>query len=195
MSSNPERKRSASGVGPDIENNVQYTELPDVAVPSPVVPSSVVPSSVVPSPAVPSPAVPSPAVPSSLTYYICGAIVVCIIVAPFVVCDLYWSFNDITCQDTPTRVGITLGEWLMVDGFAILSILFFTLAAYTFEFTKHIVVLSVAKMYKMFGIIWFIVGGVLIWRDLNNCSEPLHDYVQTRVILGLLSYAYNVVKS
>ena len=172
MSSQTERKRSDSGVGPDIENNVQYTQVPVV--------SSVVPSSVV---------------PSEVKYYICIAILVCTMVGPFVACDLYWSFSDITCQNTPTRVGITLRKWLMVDGFLILSILFCTLSAYTFEIAKHFVVLFLAKIYKMFGIIWFIVGGVLIWRDLDNCSAPLHDYVQARVILGLLSYAYNLVKS
>ncbi len=216
------RKRSSSGVGPDIENTVQYTDVPVVenvvpftvvsstvvsstvvssavvssaVVPSPVVPSPVVPSPVVPSQAGPSTVVPSQAGPSEVKYYTCIAILVCTMVGPFVACDLYWSFSDITCQNTPTRVGITLRKWLMVDGFLILSILFCTMSAYTFEIAKHFVVLFLAKIYKMFGIIWFIVGGVLIWRDLDNCSEPLHDYVQARVILGLLSYAYNLVKS
>jgi len=188
-----DRKRSESGVGPDIENNVQYTEVPDVVDPSP---SPVVPSQVVPSQVVPSQVVPSQVVPSSLKYFICCTITMCILVGPFIVCDLYWSFNDITCQNTPTRVGITLGEWLMVDGFGLLSILIFVMVAYKLGVLKNCT--AVLFIYKVFAIIWFIVGGVLFWRDLdhlNNCSNPLSDYVQVRIIMGLLSYAYNVVKS
>lgn len=53
-------------------------------------------------------------------------IIIIIIFLPFVICDLYFGYNDDSCIFIPninSKIDITLGIWLRVDGYLLLTII------------------------------------------------------------------------
>ena len=115
-----------------------------------------------------------------------------VILFPFIFCDLYYSFNSISCQNDSTPIGFTLATWLQVCGFyTIGSIIFITLCAVlSLKYECMIIILTIVQYTSsLFSFAWLIVGCVMFWRYLEpsgNCNSDISNYMWARLIIGIV---------
>lgn len=119
-------------------------------------------------------------------------IVLLIFTLPFIVCDLYYSYNSISCQNESTPIGFDLATWLKVSGFSglgylVLAIIFSTISI------KHewaVFVMKIIKfLFSLYYMVWLIIGCVLFWKYLEpsgSCNSSVSDYMWARLIIGLI---------
>ena len=123
----------------------------------------------------------------------CVGITVLVLLSPFIICDLYFAYNSISCQHDTSPVGITLTTWLEVAGFSLIGFIG------SFLLTTSIVVccglksmvwfVPVQWLFSLFSFAWLIVGCVLFWRYLDpsgDCGRDVSDYMWARLIIGLI---------
>lgn len=119
-------------------------------------------------------------------------VIICII--PFMICELYWGYNDISCQDKHNKlVGVSIGSWLLVDGFIMLaqSVIILLLAC---MLDLLVCCLPFLTVLKYFVFCWTCTGCALYWGDgesgleaTHACGKQLQGYLNTRLALGLMN--------
>lgn len=127
--------------------------------------------------------------------YSCVGITVLALLSPFIICDLYFAFNSISCQHDLTPVGITLSTWLQVAGFSLIGfIVSFVLMVSTvtcchYNTDSMVLFAPFQWAFSLFSFAWLIVGCVLFWRYLDpsgTCERNVSDYMWARLIIGLV---------
>ena len=131
----------------------------------------------------------------TLRYYL-GFLAISLL--PFMICELYWGFNDISCQNQSTNYvqnQITIGTWLKVDGFVLLSQVVFILSALCSGLDNSCCCICSGCISFFLQIVlscWLGLGCVLFWAGKNNaisngdCGKQLNVYIWTRLILGII---------
>lgn len=112
-----------------------------------------------------------------------------IVVLPFPIMDLYFSYNEMTCQHTQfTAIDLTLYQWLLTDGLT--QLFFFMLFFWGFYF-EFVILLHIIKAFQhLFVFVWTVVGGVLFWHfslQDDHCGYNLKMYMWIRLLAGLIS--------
>jgi hypothetical protein len=119
-------------------------------------------------------------------------IYMCIFILPFAICDLYYSYNQISCQNIVSpNMDLTIGIWLKVNGYLLLSILFIPVLIFFENKYIKIIIPIIFVLVRIFVLSWLIVGAVLFWRDIepmNKCSKRVNSYIWVRLIIGLVTY-------
>jgi hypothetical protein len=134
---------------------------------------------------------------SSCCIIFCAMLVIAIFCLPFVICDLYFAYNDISCQYDSNPVGITLSTWLKTSGFVVTGylILFLVLVQYSLNNECNKFLLNVIKyIFSGFLLAWIIVGSVIFWKYLEpsgTCNKTISDYMWVRLIIGLVGIYFN----
>ncbi len=134
---------------------------------------------------------------SSCCIIFCAILVMAIFCLPLVICDLYFAYNDISCQYYSNPVGITLATWLKTSGFAVTSylILFLILVPHSLNNECNKLLLNLVKyIFSGFLLAWIIVGSVIFWKYLEpsgNCNKNISDYMWARLIIGLVGIYFN----
>jgi hypothetical protein len=114
-----------------------------------------------------------------------------ILSSPFIIADLYFAYNDISCQNIIIPYfHFTIGTWLKIDGFILLvwSVVIFFMQIKQLIKNKRFVILS--YIIKIFFSVWTIIGSVMFWKYLepvNICNTVFSNYLWARLVLGLAS--------
>lgn len=122
----------------------------------------------------------------------CAILITIISELPFIVCDLYFSYNSISCQYNPTPIGFDLSTWLKVSGFSVLGYIGYAIIllilSIKYEWIK--ILISVTKyLVALFFLAWLIVGSVMFWKYLEpsgTCNSDISNYMWARLIICLL---------
>ncbi len=122
----------------------------------------------------------------------CATITVLILIVPFIVCDLFFAYNNISCQHDLNPIGFSLSTWLAVSGWSLLGflgLLCLLMICLSCETKGSISVMIVQYLYSVFSFAWLIVGCVMFWRYLDpsgNCDRDVSNYMWARLIIGLV---------
>jgi hypothetical protein len=121
--------------------------------------------------------------------YWCGLICMLVLSSPFIIADLYFAYNDISCQNIIIpNFNFTIGLWLKIDGYILLvwSIIVFYIQINHLIINKRFIILN--YIVKLFCSIWTIIGAVMFWKYLepvNICNTVFSNYLWARLVLGL----------
>ena len=123
---------------------------------------------------------------------------------PFIVCDLYFALNDITCQhEKGNNIKINLSQWLIVSSFfqiSTLCIIFYIVNSadnITNKPEKNIK--YYIKYYYTFGQLfvfsWLVTGSILFSREIlpnGNCNKSITSYITAKLILGFIGQLFGL---
>ena len=127
--------------------------------------------------------------------YSCVGFTVIVLLSPFIICDLYFAFNSISCQHVETPIGITLTTWLLTAGFSLVGLIVTfalglgVIACCGCDKDSMILFVPIQWAFSLFSFAWLIVGCVLFWRYLDpsgDCARDVSDYMWARLIIGLI---------
>ena len=133
--------------------------------------------------------------PVNAALFCCAGFVVLLLVLPFILCDLYYAYNSISCQHDETPIGISLSTWLKVSGFSAVGVIstliliFISTACYEYGPNTNLKLVPIQWLYHLFSFAWLIIGCVLFWRYLDQsgeCGRDVSDYMWARLIIGLI---------
>lgn len=143
------------------------------------------------------------------TILFCLFCCVMIFTLPFIVCDLYFAYNDTsTCMNSDIlgfSISITLKTWLEVDGWTMFSMVLLMLTAalgsiISAEVGVALLLCTVCLwvIYNVFRFAWLIVGAVMFWGYLSpsaTCSEQVNGYMWALLIISLIGVIANFFTS
>jgi hypothetical protein len=127
------------------------------------------------------------------------------IMTPFIVCDIYFAMNDVSCvnQKTP-EMDIVMRVYLLSSGLISL-IMTGLIDIYILSTSNNLLtsnneenqdgVYCLLYLFKytfqIFNFSWLITGCVLFWAymDINACAKPVYDYLMARFIIGIITTA------
>jgi hypothetical protein len=126
------------------------------------------------------------------------------IMTPFIVCDIYFAMNDVSCvnQKTP-EMDIVMRVYLLSSGLislimtGLIDIYILSISNNLLKTEQHeddgiSCLLYIFKgLFQTFNFAWLITGCVLFWAymDINACDKPVYDYLMARFIIGIISTA------
>lgn len=145
--------------------------------------------------------IPEPEPKPILSSTMCAKIIIVIILAvfmlPFGITNLYYAYTDNSCVNLPAgRLAITLKDFLLVDGYYLLSA--FTIVSAFIIFTDNlkkdnnndsmlckIFGLLVSIIFKTFTLSWLILGAVIFWKLIDNdlCDNGIYNYIYAMTII------------
>jgi|LauGreDrversion4_2_1035121.scaffolds.fasta_scaffold21390_4 hypothetical protein len=127
----------------------------------------------------------------------CATITVLMVITPFIICDLYFAYNDISCQHDSNPIGFNLSTWLAVSGLSMIGFLGLfgiLLICVGCKPKGAIPVVVLQYVYSLFSFAWLIVGCVMFWRYLDpsgNCNSNVSNYMWARLIIGLVGVFFS----
>lgn len=122
-----------------------------------------------------------------------------IFLTPFIVCDLYYAYNDTSCVNnviTNYNISFTLATWLKVNGWILVSIVSICLILGIVICCSPTVGVILGSLFALiigfmgvFNLIWIIIGSIMFWGDLDKtklCNKGLSDYMYARLIICII---------
>jgi hypothetical protein len=125
----------------------------------------------------------------------CTFMIFFILYIPFIACDLYYSYNEISCQNIVSpNMDLTIGTWLKVNGYLLISLLFMPVfMLFADDKNKCIITFMwiILMLIRIFVFSWLIVGAILFWRDIEpmgKCGKSVDSYIWARLIMGIIGF-------
>ena len=128
---------------------------------------------------------------------LCSTLVVIVLMAPIIVCDIYFGFSDNSCiNEMPDGLNYTMKLYLLVSGFMGLSWLLFII--YTTcslsisndnNQTSIICAGCIGLIGLIFNLIWNILGAVTFWGSIykgGHCDSETSTYIYVSLIIKLI---------
>jgi len=128
------------------------------------------------------------------------SIFISIIALPFIVCDLYYAYNDTSCvQEYPNKFNINLKIYLLLSGYMLLSnitIIIFGLCMTSHRYNDFInvsvmIILGILMIIcGLFNAIWNIIGAIVFWGNIyknDNCDNNISTYIFVSLIIKLFA--------
>lgn len=141
---------------------------------------------------------------------ICISFITTSLLSIFAICDVYYGTTDITCvsQSQETHhLNITLKSYLLASGIIVFSfIVLLNIGIFLLDIrpfpqkenndTDALIFWTTLCKWLLngFGFSWLILGSVLFWAytDITECSQPVHDYLFARFIIGIVMTAGSI---
>lgn len=111
--------------------------------------------------------------------------------------DISVAFNDISCQNIVTPIGMSLSFWLQVYGYFNVGII---LIAILFDCILHVNMKKMVTVYNyiniiylLFSIPWLVIGFIIYWKYFESsdfCNLNISNYMSSRLIIGSI---YNLI--
>lgn len=118
---------------------------------------------------------------------------------PFIICDLYYSYNEISCQNIVSpHMDLTIATWLKVNGYLLISLLSLPVFGIFMDNKNkctNTIMWIILMLIRIFILSWFIVGSVLFWRDIepmDKCGKSVDSYIWARLIIGIVGFIINL---
>jgi hypothetical protein len=141
---------------------------------------------------------------------LCVTIITASTMIPFIVCDMYYGLNDITCINQKNiDFNLTMYDYLIVN--SICGIILFTIINCVVYFINGnddnidnkynnnnlllyiynvilVISLIIIQSLVLFNIIWLIVGFMILWKYMNthSCSLTVFNYLSYSLIIKLI---------
>jgi hypothetical protein len=127
---------------------------------------------------------------------ICTSALVIITMAPIIVCDIYFGFNDNSCvNEMPNGFNITMKAYLLVSGFAgvaCLLAIIYTIWSRSNDDNNIITsfyLKTIGIIIGLFQLMWNILGAVTFWKTIykgGNCDLMISTYIYVSLIIKLI---------
>ena len=126
---------------------------------------------------------------------------------PFIVCDLYFGYEQNFCTLIPANdvgINLTLRTWLLVSGYLALSmmLLLFLLIIKVIANVEsaHLLIwyYLLYELVSLFNFCWIIVGAVMFWGYLypkNLCNDSVGVYMYARLVLGFIGIVFGIISN
>ena len=128
------------------------------------------------------------------------ALIFFIIFFPFLVCNLYYAYQDPSCVDfrpppNANDIKMSLAQWLQVDAYIMLGfIVFFFIIGIIAWTSPHLICCygfweGLHVFYIIWRMTWLIVGAVIFWKGLNPtgfCDTRVRRYMFAMLIIGFI---------
>jgi hypothetical protein len=116
---------------------------------------------------------------------LCKLFLMLALIAPFILFDLYFAYNDNSCTKLDAgKLIVNLSDILKIDGlFHILLFIIITLLL-CISNNRDILTL-ILKLMSTFDIAWSVLGSVIFWGLINNnlCNVSLYNYLYAKFIV------------
>ena len=127
---------------------------------------------------------------------ICTSVLLFIIMAPIIICDIYFGFNDNSCvNEMPNGFNITMKAYLLVSGFvglACLLAIIYTVWSPSNDDNNIITsfyLKTIGIIIGLFQLMWNILGAVTFWKTIykgGNCDVMISTYIYVSLIIKLI---------
>ena len=123
-----------------------------------------------------------------------------IVVIPFIVCDLYFALNDITCQhEKGNNIKMNLSHWLIVCSVLEISsicITYYLVISLVDITSKPAKIIGYYNTFsQLFGFSWLVTGSILFSREVlpnGNCNKSISSYITAKLILGFIGQIFGL---
>jgi hypothetical protein len=118
-------------------------------------------------------------------------IILCLSIFPII--ELYFGIKYKDTFLCDTTININLSTWLIVKGSVSIfsTILIFLTILSDKNSLIYCIFSALVILYKIFLIIWLIIGSIIFWKDCTNLEEnDLNIFMYFSLILGFLSFLH-----
>ena len=122
------------------------------------------------------------------------------ITVPFIVCNLYYAYNDTSCVTiNPRQFSINLKMYLALDGIVgaiALFIIIFAACCIKEEpnSSNNFCLNMFGNITTAFGIAWTIIGAIIFWKLIDNreCDRAVYNYISAQLIIKFICYSLRI---
>jgi hypothetical protein len=127
-----------------------------------------------------------------------------VFVSPFIICDMYFAFNDKSCvNQTFVSLQVNMFVYLLVNSIIGIIVVLITYSIiFIFdryeELTEIVICCSkfISHILNGFFVIWTMVGCMIFWgyMDKSKCSKIVYDYLFVKLFLSIVTITSMVFK-
>ena len=137
---------------------------------------------------------------------IASIIFIFIISIPFIICDLYFAYNDDSCIEIYPKyiIFMNMKAYLLVSGYytiGLMCVLICNLQFLSIENkNSNVIFMSILSVIinvsKVFLIIWNTIGAFIFWGTLYNvekCKTIVYNYFFVSLVIKLLAILFHII--
>jgi len=137
---------------------------------------------------------------------IASIIFIFIISIPFIICDLYFAYNDDSCVEIYPKyiIFMNMKAYLLVSGYytiGLMCVLICNLQFLSIENkNSNVICMSILSVIinvsKVFLIIWNTIGAFIFWGTLyhvEKCKTIVYNYLFVSLVIKLLAILFHII--
>ena len=137
---------------------------------------------------------------------IASIIFIFIISIPFIICDLYFAYNDDSCIEIYPKyiIFMNMKAYLLVSGYytiGLMCVLICNLQFLSIENkNSNVIFMSILSVIinvsKVFLIIWNTIGAFIFWGTLyhlEKCKTIVYNYFFVSLVIKLLAILFHII--
>ena len=139
---------------------------------------------------------------------IASIIFISIIAIPFIICDLYFAYNDTSCVDIYPKyiIFINMKAYLLVSGYYTIGFMCVIICNLQFlsieNKNSNVICMSILSVIinvsKVFLIIWNTIGAFIFWGTvyhLEKCKTIVYDYLFVSLVIKLIAILFYIISN
>ena len=137
---------------------------------------------------------------------IASIIFIFIISIPFIICDLYFAYNDDSCVEVYPKyiIFMNMKAYLLVSGYYTIGLMCALICNLQFlsieNKISNVICMSILSVIinvsKVFLIIWNTIGAFIFWGTLYNvekCKTIVYNYFFVSLVIKLLAILFHII--
>ena len=137
---------------------------------------------------------------------IASIIFISIIAIPFIICDLYFAYNDDSCVEIYPKyiIFMNMKAYLLVSGYYTIGFMFTLICNLQFlsieNKNSNIILMTILSVIinvsKVFLLIWNTIGAFIFWGTLyqvEKCNTIVYNYLFISLIIKLFANFCNIM--
>lgn len=136
---------------------------------------------------------------------IASIIFISIIAIPFIICDLYFAYNDTSCVEIYPKyiIFINMKAYLLVSGYYTIGLICVIICNLQFlsieNKNSNVIFMSILSVIinvsKVFLVIWNTIGAFIFWGTLyqvEKCNTIVYNYLFISLIIKLFANLFHI---
>jgi hypothetical protein len=137
---------------------------------------------------------------------IASIIFIFIISIPFIICDLYFAYNDDSCVEVYPKyiIFMNMKAYLLVSGYYTIGLMCALICNLQFlsieNKNSNVICMSILSVIinvsKVFLIIWNTIGAFIFWGTLyhvEKCKTIVYNYFFVSLVIKLLAILFHII--
>jgi hypothetical protein len=137
---------------------------------------------------------------------IASIIFIFIISIPFIICDLYFAYNDDSCVEVYPKyiIFMNMKAYLLVSGYYTIGLMCALICNLQFlsieNKNSNVISMSILSVIinvsKVFLIIWNTIGAFIFWGTLyhvEKCKTIVYNYLFVSLVIKLLAILFHII--
>ena len=137
---------------------------------------------------------------------IASIIFIFIISIPFIICDLYFAYNDDSCVEVYPKyiIFMNMKAYLLVSGYYTIGLMCALICNLQFlsieNKISNVICMSILSVIinvsKVFLIIWNTIGAFIFWGTLyhlEKCKTIVYNYFFVSLVIKLLAILFHII--